>query len=61
LAVLVLAAGAEDDGLRIRRTAGGGVRAASGVVLELGGCRLIVQAGFDAQLLRQVVAALRPA
>jgi len=38
-----------------------GVRAASGVVLELGGCRLIVQAGFDAQLLRQVVAALRPA
>jgi len=32
----------------------------AGVVVELAGCRIAVARGFDAALLRQVVAALRP-
>ena len=34
--------------------------AAAGVVLDVAGCRVTVARGFDAELLRQVVAALRP-
>jgi hypothetical protein len=35
-------------------------RSTAGVVLELAGCRITVARGFDPELLRQVVTALRP-
>jgi len=34
--------------------------ATAGVVLEMAGCRITVARGFDPDLLRQVVSALRP-
>ena len=37
------------------------VKAGGGVAIEVDGCRICVERGFDEELLRQVVAALRPA
>ena len=37
------------------------VKGGSAVTIEVGGCRIGVERGFDAELLRQVVAAVRAA